>query len=435
MVASTATVNLWGQPVGALAWDDQRNVGSFEYFPDFISTGLQIAPLAMPLTAGTIYTFPSLNPAVYKGLPACLSDSLPDDFGNALIDAWLAREGRDKSSFNPVERLLYTGHRGMGALEYDPAVNSSLASSAHVELDSLVKLAAEVLSDRENFNIRVASHETTSKEDDAMHRLFQIGTSAGGARPKAVIAMNESGEIRSGQVKAPDGYKYYLLKFDVEKEARQLGDPLGFGRIEYAYSQMALAAGIDMSPCRLYEEGGRAHFMTERFDRTEGGEKFHTQTLCAMAHADFTKPGAFSYEEAFQIMRRLNLSRADAIELYRRMVFNVIGRNQDDHTKNLSFLMDQNGEWILSPAYDLAWSYRPDSFWVATHQMTINGKRDNFELDDLRAAAKQIGRFNPADVIDEVVQAVTRWPEFAAAAGVQDEMITGITKTQRLALK
>ena len=435
MVASTARVSLWGEPVGALVWDDEKRIGSFEYFPEFVSTGLEISPLQMPLSAGTIYTFPSLNPAVFKGLPACLSDSLPDEFGNALIDAWLAREGRDKASFSPVERLLYTGHRAMGALEYDPAINGSMKESVPVELESLVKLAGDVLTDRESFTAKFSKHETTTAEDDAMHRLFQIGTSAGGARPKAVIAMNDSGEIRSGQVTAPKGFTHWLLKFDVEKGAGALGDPLGFGRIEYAYSRLVKNAGIEMTECRLIEENGRGHFCTRRFDRTDEGEKFHVQTLCALAHADFTKPGAFSYEEGFQILRRMNLSREDAIEFYRRMIFNVLGCNNDDHTKNISFAMDQVGEWVLSPAYDMAWSYRADSPWVSSHQMSINGKRDGFTLDDLRSVAKQIGRFNPEPIIDQVFEAIKLWPEYAAEAGVREEMISGISKTQLLDIK
>jgi serine/threonine-protein kinase HipA len=323
----------------------------------------------------------------------------------------------------------------MGALEYDPVINGGLGTSAPVELESLVALAGDVLSDRESFTAKFANHETTTAEDDAMHRLFQIGTSAGGARPKAVVAMNEQGEIRSGQVSAPKGFTHWLLKFDVEKGASSLGDPLGFGRIEYAYSRLAKAAGIDMTECRLIEENGRGHFCTRRFDRTDDGEKFHVQTLCALAHADFTKPGAFSYEEAFQVLRRMKLSRDDAVELYRRMVFNVIGCNNDDHTKNFSASMDQTGEWVLSPAYDLAWSYRADSYWVSSHQMSINGKREGFTLEDLRNAAKQIGRFNPESVIEQVCEAIKRWPEYAAEAGVREEMISGITKTQLLDIK
>lgn len=389
----------------------------------------------MPLSAGTIYSFPGLNPEVFKGLPACLSDSLPDDFGNALIDAWLAREGREKASFSPVERLLYTGHRAMGALEYDPVINGGLGASVPVELESLVALAGDVLSDRESFTAKFANHETTTAEDDAMHRLFQIGTSAGGARPKAVIAMNEQGEIRSGQVPAPKGFTHWLLKFDVEKGASSLGDPLGFGRIEYAYSRLAKAAGIDMTECRLIEENGRGHFCTRRFDRTDDGEKFHVQTLCALAHADFTKPGAFSYEEAFQVLRRMKLSRDDAIELYRRALFNVLGCNNDDHTKNFSTSMDQTGEWVLSPAYDLAWSYRADSYWVSSHQMSINGKREGFTLEDLRILARQIGRFNPESVIEQVREAMKLWPAYAEEAGVREEMIAGIKKTQLLDIK
>lgn len=434
-MVNVGEVHLWGHLVGAVLWDEADGTGSFEYDPEFCRLGLEIAPIHMPAIADEIYTFPALSRQTYKGLPGCLADSLPDDFGNALINAWCAQNGRDPRSFNPVERLLYQGERGMGALEYRPATGIATGRSAKLELNSLVELAAKVLSERNEITGEISLKPTTGKEDAALQHLFQVGTSAGGARPKAVIAMNDQGEFRSGQVEAPPGFTYWLLKFDVSKGATVLGDPAGFGRIEYAYYRMARAAGIAMTECRLHQEGGRAHFMTRRFDRTDDGKKLHSQTFCAIDHADFMKPGMYSYEEAIQLLRQLQLSREDQIELYRRMCFNVLARNQDDHTKNVSLLMDHEGTWMLSPAYDIAWSYRPDSEWVATHQMTINGKRDNFTLDDLHAVATTIPRFNPQEVIAEVREAVLQWPSLADEAGVGEPMIDHIASTHRLDLR
>lgn len=434
-MAKVAEVYLWDHFVGAVEWNDATEVGYFEYNPEFCALGLEIAPLTMPAFPDEIYAFPGLNRDVYKRLPACLSDSLPDDFGNALINSWLAQQGRDIKGFTPVERLLYTGSRGMGALEYRPALNADRGNKAErLELGSLVELASKVLSERQSLSGTVNIHTTSDAEDVALQHLYQVGTSAGGARAKAVIALNDKGDIRSGQVPAPDGFTYWLLKFDVTKDAKVLGDPVGFGKIEYAYHLMARDAGIAMTECRLHREGGRAHFMTRRFDRTDSGEKLHAQTLCAMDHADYTRPGAYSYEEAFQVMRSIGVEREDQIEFYRRMVFNVIARNQDDHTKNTSFLMDQNGAWFLSPAYDVAWSYRPDSEWVATHQMTINGKRDHFTLNDLETVASQIPRFNPTPIIEQVMESVNKWPEFANQSGVDQEFAKQIASTHRLQL-
>ncbi|XHF30980.1 type II toxin-antitoxin system HipA family toxin [Pseudomonas chlororaphis] len=323
----TAKVYLFDRFVGGLLWDEGSQLGLFEYDPEFVKTGIEISPIHMPLAANQTYAFPGLNRETYKGLPAILADSLPDDFGNALIDAWLAKEGRDKTTFTPVERILYQGARGMGGLEYRPALTGSVNASESVQIDALVELASEVLSQRESLADRLAKHDS-DVDDEALQRLIQVGTSAGGARAKAVIAMNAAGEIRSGQVKAPKGFSYWLLKFDVAKNTDFLADSQGFGRVEYAYSLMAKAAGITMSPCELLEEGGRAHFLTKRFDRTDDGEKIHMATLCAMDHADYKQPGGYSYEQAFGVMRMLGLSRSDAIEYFRRMVFNVVGRNQ-----------------------------------------------------------------------------------------------------------
>lgn len=429
----TAKVYLFDRFVGGLLWDEGSQLGLFEYDPEFVKTGIEISPIHMPLAANQTYAFPGLNWETYKGLPAILADSLPDDFGNALIDAWLAKEGRDKTTFTPVERILYQGARGMGGLEYRPALTGSVNASESVQIDALVELASEVLSQRESLADRLAKHDS-DVDDEALQRLIQVGTSAGGARAKAVIAMNAAGEIRSGQVKAPMGFSYWLLKFDVAKNTDFLADSQGFGRVEYAYSLMAKAAGITMSPCELLEEGGRAHFLTKRFDRTDDGEKIHMATLCAMDHADYKQPGGYSYEQAFGVMRMLGLSRSDAIEYFRRMVFNVVGRNQDDHTKNTSFLMDRAGTWSLSPAYDVSWSYQPGSFWVATHQMTINGKRDRFELADLEAVARQIRGIDAPAIIQEVCAAVKRWREIAGSVGVAPRLIDEIEKTHRLYL-
>jgi len=429
----TAKVYLFDLFVGGLLWDAENQLGLFEYDPDFVKTGIEISPIHMPLAANQTFSFPSLNRDTYKGLPAILADSLPDDFGNALIDAWLAKEGRDKSTFTPVERILYQGSRGMGGLEYRPALDGAAKASESFQIQALVELASEVLSQRESLADRLAKHDP-SVDDEALQRLIQVGTSAGGARAKAVIAMNEAGEIRSGQVKAPKGFTYWLLKFDVAKNTDVLADSQGYGRIEYAYSLMARDAGINMSQCELLQEGGRAHFLTKRFDRTDDGDKIHMATLCALDHADYKKPGGYSYEEAFGVLRLLQVSREEAVEFYRRLVFNLVARNQDDHTKNISFLMDQSGTWSLSPAYDVSWSYLPGNYWVDTHQMTVNGKRDKFELADLEAVAKQVKGIDAHSIIKEVCTAVKRWRSIAESVGVAPQMIDEIEKTHRLYL-
>lgn len=429
----TAKVYLFDHFVGGLLWDEDAQLGLFEYDLEFVKTGIEISPIHLPLAANQTYAFPSLNRETYKGLPAVLADSLPDDFGNALIDAWLAKEGRDKATFTPVERILYQGARGMGALEYRPALDGAAKASESFQIQALVELASEVLSQRESLADRLTKHDATI-DDKALQRLIQVGTSAGGARAKAVIAMNAAGEIRSGQVKAPKGFTYWLLKFDVAKNTDVLADSQGYGRIEYAYSLMAKEAGLTMNPCELLEEGGRAHFLTKRFDRTDDGDKIHMATLCALDHADYKKPGGYSYEEAFGVLRVLGLSREEAVEFYRRLVFNLVARNQDDHTKNISFLMDQDGTWSLSPAYDVSWSYLPGNFWVETHQMTVNGKRDKFELADLEAVSKQVKGIDAHSIIKEVCAAVKRWRAIAESVGVAPKMIDEIEATHRLYL-
>ncbi|UVK84308.1 type II toxin-antitoxin system HipA family toxin [Pseudomonas sichuanensis] len=428
-----AQIYLWDVYVGALNWNPQTQVGEFEYTPEFVRTGLEISPVHMPLRADYVYVFQGLDRETFKGLPSILADSLPDDFGNALIDAWLAQQGRSKATFTPVERLLYQGERGMGALEYRPALATERDKAESIQIDALVRLASEVLSDRESIAERLNAHDP-SVDDAALQHLIHIGTSAGGARAKAVIAIDAQGEIRSGQVTAPPGFEYWLLKFDVAKDSKLLADSQGYGRIEYAYHLMAKAAGIRMTECRLLEEGGRAHFMTKRFDRTAEGEKIHMATLCALDHADFRKPGQYSYAEAFGVMRALRISRDGAEQFYRRMVFNLVARNQDDHTKNTAFMMDTDGTWYLTPAYDVSYSYLPGSFWVDTHQMTVNGKRDDFTLEDLLSVASQVRGMDARRIIKEVCEAVAQWRRFAREAGVPATASERIGEAHRLYL-
>ncbi len=428
-----AKIYLWDLYVGALNWDEASQTGEFEYAAEFVRTGLQISPIHMPLRADYTYVFAGLNRETFRALPAIFADSLPDDFGNALINAWLAQRGRDRQGFSPVERLLYQGSRGMGALEYHPALNAEMDQAQRIEIHALVQLASEVLSNRASLEDRLSAHDP-SVDESALQRLIQVGTSAGGARAKAIIAINEAGDIRSGQIKAPPGYSYWLLKFDVARHTDLLADSQGYGRIEFAYHLMAREAGVQMSECRLLEEGGRAHFMTRRFDRNDAGEKLHMATLCALDHADYKKPGDYSYAEAFAVMRMLKLGRDEAVQFFRRMVFNVIARNQDDHTKNIGFLMDTDGTWYLSPAYDVTWSYLPGNFWVDSHQMTINGKRDDFTLDDLLAVGEQVRGMDVRQVVREVADAVRRWPEIARGVGVAEATITAIARSHRLYL-
>lgn len=434
----TALVRLWGHTIGAVAWLDNRNYGIFEYEPDFLKLGLDVSPIHMGLDAArqgdSKFSFPALNKDTFRGLPGLLADALPDKFGNNIIDAWLARNGRDSSSFSPVERLCYTGKRGMGALEFSPATIDKHNASVPVEIAELVELAQQIMNERKTLNTKldVSLGKSEQSNADAVLDILRVGTSAGGARPKAVIAMNDKGKIMSGQTEAPRGYDYWILKFDGVTDL-ELGEPKGYGRIEYAYYLMAKAAGINMTECRLLEENGRAHFMTKRFDRVNGN-KLHMQSLCGIAHYDFNQAGAYSYEQAFTIMRQLRLSKADASQQYRRMAFNVIARNQDDHTKNISFLMGPDGKWALSPAYDVIYSHNPSGKWTNQHQMSLNGKRDGFSKADLIALGESISLTKPEEIINEVLTTVQQWPKYAKQAGVKNEIMLDIRKQQRINL-
>ncbi len=430
-----AEVHLWGHLVGALAYDEETRISRFEYAPQWLATGTEIAPLHMPRST-KIYQFNDLNPQTYRGLPAVFSDTLPDDFGNSVINAWLIRNGRDANSLNAIERLLYSGNRGMGALEFQPAIRDSSPLNQQIELESLVAMAQQILDQRADLRQSV---DLQQENDEAMSALFQVGTSAGGARAKALVAVNQQRtEIRSGQVDAPEGFEHFLLKFDGVEEhkinSEVFGDPQGFGRMEYAYYLMARDCDINISPSELLIDGQRAHFMTRRFDR-EGNRKLHYASFCAMDHADYKRPGSYSYEQLLAVARRLRLPRQDAVEIFRRMVFNVIARNHDDHSKNIGFMLDSmQGSWRLAPAFDLAYSYKKDSPWVNAHQMSLNGKRDGFSRADLLAVAALIGNFKQQarQIIDQVQEVVSRWPDYANTAGVFDSLATEIKRNQRI---
>lgn len=429
-----ASIVLWGRRIGAVSWDEARALGIFQYDPAFVGAGIEVAPLKMPVREAP-YEFSALPKETFKGLPGMLADALPDKFGNRLIDAWLAETGRSVDRFSPVDRLCYIGNRGIGALEFEPTVRKATRSKK-LEVAQLVDLANRVLSERKNLAGRLGGED----DAEALEDILSVGTSAGGARAKAVLAWNrDTGEFRSGQVKVDEGYEHWLLKFDGVSHNRdkELADPQGFGKIEYAYYLMATEAGIDMSECRLHHEGGRSHFMTRRFDRDERGRKRHMQSLGAMQHFDFNDPASYSYEQAILTIRDLGLGMDVVEQQYKRAVFNVVARNQDDHVKNISFLMDRSGTWQLSPAYDMAYSYNPSGSWTRDHQMSLAGKRNDFTHGDLMTFASNVGlKSNKANqAIEDIVDAVEKWQKFAEQAGVEQTDVTRIEKTFRMDLR
>ena len=430
---STALVKLWGTVIGAVSLDDTQRSAAFEYDSAFLSSGIEVSPIVMPLKKG-VYTFPSLSYESFHGLPGLLSDSLPDKFGNELINVWLAKQGRLPESFNAVERLCYTGTRGMGALEYEPAVSSLVEESSQIQVSELVELASMVLSNRKN--LKVVLEECDKKRlSESLKHIISMGTSAGGARAKALIAWNpKTNEVRSGQIKTNSDFEYWLMKFsgvsgNKDKEDEDLAD---FGMIEYAYYLMAIDCGINMMPCHLLNDGKNHHFMTKRFDRTAEGKKLHMQSLAAMGHFDFNAAGSTSYEQCFTILNTLGLGHHEKLDMFRRMVFNVAACNCDDHVKNISFLMDKSGKWTLSPAYDVSFAYNPDGAWTSSHQMSINGKRKNIAASDFDTCAKIAGLKNSEAkaTVNEVCKSVSHWKEFAATAGVTGERAEAIAGLQ-----
>ncbi len=422
---TVAKVLLWGREIGAVAWDIDRELSTFEYTSEFLNDTIEISPIKMERKP-QLFSFPELNKKTFYGLPGMLADSLPDRFGNVLINAWLARHNRPENDFSPVERLCYIGSRGMGALEYKPALRREEIKSVPIKIEDMIRLAQQVLDNRMDLLVNL------EEKDKAIETIIRIGTSAGGARAKAIIAWNrDTHEVRSGQVLPPPGFEPWIMKFDGVND-QQLGNAQGFGRIEYSYYQMAQKADIQIMECALFEENGRAHFLTKRFDRDSHGGKIHMQSLCAIAHYDFNMAGAFGYEQALNVIHQLHLGYKPLEEMYRRMIFNIVARNQDDHTKNIAFLMERHGKWRLSPAFDVIWAYNSTGPWTNQHQMTVNGKRDNFTIDDLLEPAKQFGIKNANKIIQDVITAVKEWPMIAEINKVPESMIEKITKTHRL---
>ncbi|EPU2896907.1 type II toxin-antitoxin system HipA family toxin [Vibrio vulnificus] len=441
MVMEVITITYQDDLVGAVSFDTEKGLGSFEYDPSFVKKGVELSPIKMPLS-NRIYRFPELDFNTFKGLPGLIADSLPDDFGNAVLNAWVASQGRSPSDITPLQRLQYTGKRGMGALEYAPATKlRSLNASQQVEIQSLVSIAQEILDSRGNFEVELKQNGQDDRE--AMMSLLSVGMSAGGARPKAVLAFNEDfTQVRSGQTNVPSGFTHYLMKFDGvsehNKNQETFGDPLGYGAMEFVYHLMANKCGVDMMPCRLLHEGNRRHFITQRFDRIKNS-KVHVQTLNGLAHIDYKKPGSFSYAELFGIARQLKLSAVDAEQLFKRMTFNIIARNHDDHSKNFAFMLKQErlkkDKWSLAPAYDLAYSYKPGSKWVNSHWMSLNGKRDNFTRSDFYSLEKLSPIFNKRkidDIIDTTIEHVSTWRQLAEEWDVPKTLIDEIQENLRL---
>ena len=431
---NVARVNLWGRNIGIVRWNDARKVGEFQYVPEFVNSGIQVSPIRMPLSNDP-YTFPALPYETFHGLPGLLSDSLPDKFGNTIIAAWLSRLNRDIESVNPVERLCYVGYRGMGALEFEPVLMDTATEDTKVEVANLVDLTNQILDQRAH----LGGVLTGENDLEAMKSILRVGTSAGGARAKAILAWNPvTNEFRSGQLPARSGFEPWILKFDgiTNNRDKELADPKGYGKIEYAYSLMAKKAGIIMTECHLHHEGGRSHFMTKRFDRTDDGRKLHMQSLGALAHADYNLAGSYSYEQALIDMKRIHLPRTDLEQQVLRAMFNVVARNQDDHVKNIAFLMNPAGTWSLSPAFDITYAYDPLGKWTSSHQMVINGKTDHFVTEDLVALARAAGIKSPKakDMLVSVINTVKEWVFFADEAGVDHRHIEKIRTAHRLDL-
>lgn len=414
-----AKVKLYGHDLGTFRWDERYGVAQFEYADSFVGQGIEPAPLMMPVREGRVYSFVDIGRETFKGLPGMLADSLPDTYGRALFDRWLSLTGR--RSGNSIEALCFLGKRCMGALEFEPAMDAPYNSNTQIEIDALVNVASEALSEKQTFGANLSDDKKA-----AIAEIVRLGTSAGGQRAKAIIAYNkQTGEVLSGQVDAPKGFDYYLIKLDGVTAEAGFRETQNFGRLEYSFYKLVRECGIEMSECSMIEENGRAHFLTKRFDR-DNGNKVHMQTLCAVAHYDYRLLRAFSYEQAFNVMRALRLPYSQAQEMFRRIVFNVVVRNQDDHTKNISFLMDENGKWRLSPAYDMGFAYNPDGGWTSQHQMSINGKFDNITRYDLLEIAKRNNIKEAAEIIDQISTTATHWGEIAKNVGVPNKMIDAI---------
>ncbi len=439
MVMDVASVKYKEQEVGAVSFDTETGIGSFEFEPRFITTGIELSPIKMPLSR-KVYSFPEADPAAFNGLPGMIADSLPDDFGNTVLNAWVAAQGKSPADITPLQRLKYTGKRGVGALTYHPATQQKkLNASQHIEIQSLVFIAQQILDKREQFQVAIGTQGQEDKE--AMMALLSVGVSAGGARPKAVLAFNDDfSQVRSGQTDVPEGFTHYIMKFDGVSEHRKdketFGDPMGYGAMEYVYHLMAKECGIDMMPCHLLNEGDRRHFITQRFDR-DGNEKRHVQTLNGLAHISYKQAGSYSYAELLATARELKLGADDAMQIFKRMVFNVVARNHDDHSKNFAFMLDDHHQWKLAPAYDLAYSYKPGSHWVDSHWMKLNGKRDNFTREDFYSFEKLSPLFSKRKidrVIEEIKEHVSKWNHLATEFSVPKSLVKPIGRNLRILL-
>lgn len=420
-------VHLWNMHIGSVALDPTYGYYAFAYTPEFVAKGIQPSPLHMPVLSGETYLFTDLPEATYKRLPAMLGDALPDDFGNALINRYMADQGIASQNITALDRLAYMGARAMGALTFKPSRGPTRHKPTAIELGSLVEEARRAVTG----DIRGDEHANA-----ALRSIIDVGTSAGGARAKAVVAINPAtNEIRSGQLDAPDGFEHWLLKFDGMGKDMELGASQNYGRIEYAYHLMARAAGINMTECRLLEEGGRAHFLTRRFDREGQSGRHHIQTLCAMSHIDYKKKGVNAYSQLFSTISQLDLPYADMEEAFRRMVFNVMARNCDDHTKNFSFILRQNAtSWRLAPAYDVTFAHNPNGAWTHQHLMSVNGKFRDFELTDFFEEAERFGVGTAKRVVEEVRSAILAWPQFARKACVPETQLDEIQAQHVLSL-
>lgn len=424
---TNAFIKIWDNTVGAISWDPQRGVAYFEYEPSFLNNQLDLSPIKMSTNnaRGRIFSFPELiRNNTFKGLPGLLADVLPDKYGHELINVWLNKNGRPADSMNPVELLCFIGKRGMGALEFEPVISGAFDKSTKIEVSQLIDIAQAILSKKQQFKVKLSNEDAKALSD-----ILKIGTSAGGARAKAVIAFNQkTGEVKSGQADVSKGFEHWLIKFDGVTDA-EIGVSNGYGRVEMAYHLMAKQAGIQMMECRLFEENGRAHFMTKRFDREKNNQKLHVQSFCALNHFDFNEVNSFSYEQLFQTMRSLRLPYPEAEQLFRRMAFNVMARNCDDHTKNFSFIMNQAGDWSLAPAFDICHAYRPNSIWVSQHALSVNGKRNNISRDDLLAVAKNMNIKKAPAILNQISSTVKSWKDFATETKVKSKLRDAIGET------
>ncbi len=424
---TNAFIKIWDNTVGAISWDPQRGIAYFEFEPSFLNNQWDLSPIKMSTNnaRGRIFSFPELvRNNTFKGLPGLLADVLPDKYGNELITIWLNKNGRPADSMNPVELLCFIGKRGMGALEFEPVISGAFDKSTKIEMSQLIDIAQAILSKKQQFKAKLSNADAKALSD-----ILKIGTSAGGARAKAVIAFNQkTGEVKSGQADVSKGFEHWLIKFDGVTDA-EIGVSNGYGRVEMAYHLMAKQAGIQMMECRLYEENGRAHFMTKRFDREKNNQKLHVQSFCALNHFDFNEVNSFSYEQLFQTMRSLRLPYPEAEQLFRRMAFNIMARNCDDHTKNFSFMMNQEGDWSLAPAFDICHAYRPNSIWVSQHALSVNGKRNNISTDDLLAVAKNMNIKKAPAILNQISSAVKSWKDFATETKVKPKLRDAIGET------